>query len=244
MRRPRRLNTGGALATLAILAAFFRAAPAEDRLEPETGLLNSTEWQIKYESRVRAVLFREATTYYLARVVCLTAGDEGEWVVTVVRKCEGSHTPDHKDIYALEYAGAEEYLQDRETVRGVKVKKARVDLDSATAEAVEEVWRRMLRSARYPKKRRALVEDAETFHFSRAVPVFHQGHEDPLYGFESGQAWAPSVAGGLTAELIEIGKSMKALAIARPEDRKRVGEEMNSKTVRLKALLDRSQPPD
>src|SRR5689334_10917659 len=148
-----------------ILAAQFTlclTAPAQDHLEPEEGLLSQPEWRWDYGQRLREVLLKDAAPYHLARVVCLPAF-EPEWVVTVIReepkKLDGPHT------YYVECVVAEKRLFPPKDSRGVTARKARAALDGETAESLNQVWRRMLRTTRYPKEPQ-LGADGVDYHFS------------------------------------------------------------------------------
>src|SRR3954447_6345348 len=102
MNRPTRTNPGRALAILLVLGTCSGPALSQDNLVPEAGLLNLSDWELGYQSRVREALLRGSPPYYVARVVCLTAGDEGEWAVTIVRRCDGEMPPGHRHSYAVE----------------------------------------------------------------------------------------------------------------------------------------------
>lgn len=225
-------------ATLLLAAQFALCltASAQDHLEPEEGTLNQPEWRWDYARKLREVLLKDAGNYHLARMICLPSF-EPEWVVTVVREepkdIDGPHT------YYVECVIAGRKLFRRKDSRGVDVKKARAPLDGETAESLNQVWRRMLRTTRYPKEPR-LGADGTNYHFSRFLPLFDRGRPDPLGGWEQGKTWSPdeeSPCGGIVA----IGEQLKAYAQARPEDRDMIRREIRDRVQKLGAGLDRAE---
>jgi hypothetical protein len=221
---------------LAILSTQCRAIRAQDHLEPEEGILDMDEDEWEYTKRLRTILLKDAPPYHLARMVCLPSCAP-ESVVTVVRHDEGFLTPDDQLTYSVEYAVVEKALWGPGNFRDVKVKKSRANLDRKTAEAVQEVWRLMLRTVRYPDKDRDGL-DGETYRFSRGVPLPDRGRPSPLEGgFEHGQIWTPG-DGSMTSELVAIGESLKKYALAKPEEKDNLQSEILARSNRLKAKFD------
>src|ERR1700722_8498605 len=83
------------------------SASAQDHLEPEAGILNTPVFHWDYSKRLRDVLLKDASSYHLARMVCLPSF-ETEWVVTLVR--EDGEDLDDPQTYFVEYVGAESKL--------------------------------------------------------------------------------------------------------------------------------------
>jgi hypothetical protein len=222
-----------------ILAALFTlclTASAQDHLEPERGMLNQPEWQWESAQRLREVLLKDAASYHLVRMVCLPAF-EREWVVTVVR--EEPKDLDGPHAYYVECVVAERKLFPPKDSRGVTAKKARAPVDRDTAESLNQIWRRMLRTTRYPREPR-LGADGVDYHFSRFLPLVDCGRADPLAGWEQGTIWSPDEA-SFCGELVAIGERLKAYAQARPEDREGIRREIRERADMLGARLDRAQ---
>jgi hypothetical protein len=231
------MNFRAFIIVLAILWIGCPAARSQDHLEPEEGILSMEEEDWEYTKRIRMILLKDAPFYHLARMVCLPSCAP-EWAVSVVREDERFVTPDDKLIFFVEYAVVEKSLWGEGNLRDVKVKKSRASLDRKTAEALQEVWRLMLRSVRYPDKDRDGL-DGETYRFSRGVPLLDRGLPSPLVGgFEHGHIWSPDDA-STTGELVAIGESLKKYALSRPEARDQLRAEILAKSNRLRAKLDR-----
>jgi hypothetical protein len=212
------------------------SASAQDHLEPEAGNLNTPDYAWDYSKRLRDVLLKDAASYHLARMVCLPSF-ETEWVVTVVR--EDGKDLDDPHTYFVEYVGAESKLFRSKDSDDIKVKKARAGLDPDTAEFLNTTWRRLLRRTRYPKDPGlGLGTDGVSYHFSRYVPLIDRGRNDPHAGWEQGQTWSPD-EDSLCGELVAIGEGLKAFALARPEDRQKLGSVIRDRTIRLRVKLDR-----
>jgi hypothetical protein len=160
---------------------------AQDHLVPEAGILNAADYRWNYSKKLRTVMLRDATPYFTARLVCIPSFDP-EWMVTVVRECdEGQYAPDHPHTYFVEYAGAEKSLWYAKKFRKVKVKRVRANLDRETAEAVAEVWRRMLRDVRYPEPSElGGVEDAQLCTFQGLCPSPTRGVSTGMLGSRRG----------------------------------------------------------
>jgi hypothetical protein len=234
------MNLRVLITVLAILSSQGRALPAQDHLEPEEGILDMDEDDWEYTKRLRTILLKDAPPYHLARMVCLPSFAP-ESVVTVVRHDEGSLTPDDQLTYSVEYAVVQKALSGPGNFRDIKVRKSRANLDRKTAEAVQEVWRLMLRTVRYPDKAREGL-DGETYRFSRGVPLLDRGRPSPLEGgFEHGQIWAPD-DGSMTSELVAIGESLTKYALAKPEEKDKLRSEILAKSNRLKAKFDPPRP--
>jgi hypothetical protein len=166
--------------------------------------------------------------------------DEAEWIVTVIRDDEGTLTPDGKPGYFVEFAVVDKNLWNEKSMKDVKLKKSRAILDRKTAESVQEVWRLMLRTVRYPDKDRNGL-DGETYHFSRAVPLLDGGRPPRLAGgFEQGQIWSPD-EGSPADELTAIGEQLKEFSLAPTEGRDKLRTEILAKSDRLRAKLERPQ---
>jgi hypothetical protein len=224
-------------AVLAILSTACPAVRSQDHLEPEDGILSMDEEEWEYTKRIRTILLKDAPFYHLARMVCLPSPDP-EWAVSIVLEDEGIATPDDKPTFFVEHAVVEKSLWGEGILQNVKVKKSRASLDRKTAEAVQEVWRLMLRSVRYPDKDRDGL-DGETYRFSRGVPLLDAGRPSALVGgFENGQIWAPDDA-SMTGELVAIGESLRKYALSRPEERDKLRAEILAMSNRLRAKLDR-----
>jgi hypothetical protein len=234
------MNARCAISILALLSIPCFTASAQDHLEPERGGMNQIEEIWQYEKKLRAVLMKDAAPCYLARMVCLPSF-EPEWMVTVAWEDEGEDRADAPRTYFVEYAGVEKQLWPRKKFRKVGVKRMRANLDRETAEAVHEVWRRMLHAVRYPEEDR-FGTDGEFYQFSRMVPLFNQGRPNVPGGFEEGQIWSPD-DGSLTLELIAIGEKLKEYANAPPEERDKLRAEVRALADQLKAKLDRPRPP-
>jgi hypothetical protein len=205
-----------------ILLVSGAASFAQDHLVPEEGILNARDYQWNYSEKLRMALLKDAAQYFTARLVCKPSFDP-EWVVTVVQECgEKEYLPDHPHRYYVEYAEAEKNLWYAENFRNVKVKRTRVSLDRETAEAIAEVWRRMLLRVQYPQKpETGRIDDGTSLHFARAVPLFHAGSGDLRGGFQQGYLKTPSISprGSMTSGLIAIGEALKTYALAEAEDR-------------------------
>ena len=117
-----------------------------------------------------------------------------------------------------------------------------MSLDRETAEAIAEVWRRMLLRVQYPQKPEAgRIDDGTSLHFSRAIPLFHAGSGDLRGGFEQGYLKTPSITprGPMTSGLIAIGEALKTYALAEAEDRDKLRLKIRADAVRL----DRGEHP-
>lgn len=221
------MNVRRMISVAAILSAFPSAAPAQDRLEPEDGKFNMADSDWDYTKKIREVLLKSDPSSHAARMICLPS-NEPEWLVSVVQEDPDERGNDDKAAYFIEYAGAEKSLWlAEEKYRDVKVKKARADLDRQTAEAVRDVWRRMLVAVRYPDKSRN-GEDGVDFHFSG------------LGGgqFREGQIWSPETTSS-TGELVAIGYALREFALARPEECDEIRKAIRTKADRLRDKLDR-----
>lgn len=229
----------------AILAPGFLltsgiAVRAQDHLEPEVASLSEYDFHWDYVKKLRQVLLKDASEYYMARMLCIPSF-EPEWVVTISRECEGGFEDDHPHSYLVEYARAKKHLWHEKKFEEVEVSKVKASLDQRTAEAVFEVWRRMLHATRYPIDEERMGEDGETYHFSRQISMNHKGRLDPRAGFEHGKIWSPD-EDSPTGELVAIGEALKKYALARPEDRDGIQAEIRKKADQLKAKLDRLPP--
>ena len=224
------MNFQTLIAVLAVLSTACPAVRAQDHLEPEDGILEMNEREWDYTKRLRAILLKDADYYHLARMVYLPSFAP-ESVVTVIKRNDAQLT------YFVEYAEAERSLWGRGPFGDVKVKKSRASIDRQTAETVQEVWRLMLRTVRYPDKDRHGL-DGTTYRFSRGVPLLDQGRPPTLEGgFEHGQVWSPN-DGSMTGELVGIGASLKRYALAKPEEKGKLRSEILATVNRLKAKLD------
>jgi hypothetical protein len=225
-------------ATLILAAQFtsYLSASAQDHLEPERGMLNQSRIQWDYGQRLREVLMKDASLYHLARMVCLPAFEE-EWVVTVVREdpkdLDGPHT------YYVECIAAERKLFPPKTSQGVMARKARASIDGETAESLNQVWRRMLQTPRYPTEA-GVGADGAQYHFSRFLPLIDCGRPDPLGGWEEGTIWSPDEESSC-GQLVAIGERLKSYARAPQADRERVRREIRESVAKLGAALERAQ---
>ncbi len=230
------MNFPALIAVLAVLSTACPAVQAQDHLEPEDGILDMDEDDWEYTKRLRTILLKDAEFYHLARMVWLPSFAP-ESVVTVARRDEGFLTPDDQLTYFVEYVVADKSLWGPGPFGDVKVRKSRANLDRKTAEAVQEVWRLMLRTVRYPDKARDGL-DGETYRFSRGVPLLDRGRPSPMVGgFEHGQIWTPD-DDSMTRELVAIGESLKKYALAKPEEKEKLRSEILAKSDRLRAKLD------
>jgi hypothetical protein len=213
--------------TLVIAVAACNAS-AQDHLEPERGSVNDSLTSLDYATRLQKALFKDAAYHYRARVICEPAF-RPRWAVTLV--CEAGHRPE----YFVEYA----VLEDRKDGE-FRAQKPRVALDRGAAEAVQEVWLRMLRAARYPDVPRAGADGA-TYHFSRFVPL---GLAEPLApgGWEAGQIWTPDPT-STTGRLASIGMAMREYAMAAQEHRAGVRDRILKQAIALKSELDKHPKP-
>jgi hypothetical protein len=223
-----------AVAVLAMQLVHGLSATAQDHLEPEAGILNMPDSWWDYSKRLRNVLMKDAAGYHLARMACLPTF-ETEWVVTLVR--EDGDDPDDPQTYFVEYVGAESRLYRTKDSEDIKVKRARATLDPDTAEFLNTTWHRMLRRTRYPKEPR-LGADGVEYHFSRFVPMIDRGKNDRHAGWEQGRIWSPD-EGSICGDLVAIGEGLKDFALAKPEDRERLGCVIRDRTIRLRVKLDR-----
>ena len=181
------------------------------------------------------MLLKDLAGNHLARMVCLpTIGPE--WVVTVVR----DEPPDFDapQTYHVEYVVADRKLFPAKDSQGVGARTSRVPIDRETAEAVNRIWRRMLRTIRYPDEPR-LGADGTDYHFSRFLPLIDRGQSDPLAGWEQGMIWTPD-DDSPCGQLVAIGERLRDYTKAKPEDRDKLGREIREKAARLGARLDRS----
>jgi hypothetical protein len=210
---------------------------AQDHLEPERGMLNQSRIGWDYGQRLREVLMKDSSLYHVARMVCLPSFEE-EWMVTLVR--EGPNDLDGPHTYYVECVVAERKLFPPKESQGVAAKKARAPIDGETAESLNRVWRRMLRTPRYPKEA-GVGADGEQYHFSRFLPLIDCGRPDPLGGWEEGTIWSPDEDSSC-GQLVAIGERLKSYAQARQEDRERARREIREKTSKLGARLDRAGP--
>lgn len=227
------MTTRYATLVLATQFALCLTASAQDHLEPEEGTLNQPQWRWNYAQRIREVLLKDAADYHVARMVCLPSF-EPEWVVTVVR--EEAEDLDAPHSYYVEYVIAEKKLFPPKDSQGVTGKKSRASLDRETAESLNRIWRRMLRTTRYPEEPR-LGADGVDYRFSRFLALLDRGQPEPLPGWEQGMIWTPD-AESLCGELVAIGERLKAYVLARPEDREKIGREIREKAAKLGARLE------
>lgn len=216
---------------------FCLPASAQDHLEPEQVIFNQPEWMWNYAKCVREVLLKDASSYHVARMICLPSLFPPEWVVTVVR--ENGKDDDAPQTYYVEYVGAEKKLFRADDPKSLTVKKARAPLDNKTAESLNKTWRRMLRTSRYPNEPR-LGADGVSYHFSRFLPLINRGQPDPLGGWEQGTTWSPD-DDSLCGELVSIGERLKEYAQAKPEDRDKLSSAIRLTAEDLGAKLDRRE---
>lgn len=238
------------IASVIISSVIPPVARGQDHLEPEVGLLTSHGFHWEYATGLRQLLLKDAPMYHRARVICVPAF-EPAWAVTLVRQdgelqvSPAARLPADPDaptkpvIYLVEYVGAERVLgfegEGRVRVqnpRGIGVQTARAELDAATAEAVQEVWRRMLRGVRYPEEPR-LGADGVDFHFSRGLP-----YKDQDGGFEEGKVWTPDPE-SLTGALAELGVQLKGYALAPIRERAERARAIREHAERLRDRLER-----
>ena len=159
--------------------------------------------------------------------------------ITLVRETP-EKTLDGPHTYYVECVVAERKLFPPRESQGVKARKARAPIDGETAESLNQVWRRMLRTPRYPKES-GVGADGVQYHFSRFLPLIDCGRPDPLGGWEEGRIWSPDEESSC-GQLVAIGERLKAYANARPEDREKVRREIRERTTKLGARLDRAGP--
>ena len=229
--------------SLVILLGFLRTrATAQDHLEPETGLFAAPEWQFAYARNLREILLKDAPPDHDARMICRHSFSP-EWVVTVTRDGEREPFSEGTHDYSVEYVGANKILFNDEgkTVRA-GVRRERAPLDRPTAEAVSEVWRRMLLGVRRSEGRDR-ADDGVRFHFSRASGGFRKAGDGPPAGGGDGQTWTSREEephDGMTGEMVSIGLALKSYTLAKPEGRGKIGAEIKAGAERLKA---KSGPP-
>ena len=231
------------LAVLTLISALSPSARAQDHLEPEEGILNADRDDWNYATKLRRMLMKDAAFYYVARMICLPSSDP-EWVVTLAVEDNDVLTPGDKVAYVVQYVGAEKNLWDQKKKkwRDIGVKKAQASLDKETAEAIQDVWRLMLRTVKYPEKDRDSL-DGTTYHFSRAVALLRDGRPNPHGGFEQGQIDNPP-ANSLAGELATIGEELRNYALARNEEREKLQLEIRARAARLKATLEGRRQPE
>jgi hypothetical protein len=221
-----------------ILASPFLlglSARAQDHLEPEQGTLNQREFLRNYDQRLREVLLKDPGDWHVARMVCLPSF-QPEWVVTVVR--EKTPDDDAPRTYHVEYVVADRKLFPPKDSEGVGAKTSRAPIDRETAEAVNRIWRRMLRMTRYPDEP-GLGADGTDYHFSRFLPLVNDGRPDPPGGWEQGTIWSPD-EDSPCGRLVAIGERLRDYATAKPEDRAKLGREIREMAASLQAMLDRA----
>lgn len=224
---------------LALAATLLASADArsQDFLEPETGGINEDLTVLDGYRRLREALLEKGQRYYQARVICRPS-TEPTWVVTLTSRPDEETGKDA--AFHVEFAGFEPVGQDEQRPGDNRVRRARVPIDRGTADAVRSVWMRMLRATRY-REGRLGGADGVDYHFSRAVSSLRFDPDFPP-GFETGTIWSPD-AESLTGQLTELGKALKAYALASPEERGPCLDAVREKAGRLKADLDNPDRP-
>ncbi len=207
---------------IAFFAVLVSRIPAQEHLEPEQGSFNEPEGSVAFTQLLRSVLLKDAALHYRARVVCVPAG-RAPWVVTLV------DTDVERPSFFVEFA----VLDGRPGVpiKDCPVRKARVPIDRKTAESVQDVWLHMLRRARYSDSPVGLGADGTTYHFSRFVPIAQFDPKVPP-GWQSGSIWTPDPSSA-TGQLAGLGAALKDYALAPPDDRGRLQEQIRGRAIRL-----------
>jgi hypothetical protein len=134
-------------------------------------------------------------------------------------------------VYFVEYAG----LADP-TDRRAGGQKARAPLDREAAEAIQNVWLRMLRAVRYPDAPRN-GSDGVTYHFSRFVTLGGDDQRVPG-GWESEQVWTPDRT-SLTGRLASLGEAMREFVTVPQEKRADLREKILKEAISLRSDLDK-----
>jgi hypothetical protein len=158
----------------AIVASPSSSALAQDHLEPERRSLNEALPLLEYKLGLHKALLKGAATHYRARIICEPAFRR-RWVLTLVCEEEEGAPP----VYFVEYAGLAGPTDGRPGGQ-----KARVSLDREAAEAIQNVWLRMLRAVRYPDTPRSGA-DGVNYYFSRFVSLIEA---DPRWHFVGGRS--------------------------------------------------------
>lgn len=205
-RRHKSLFGATALRLIVGLACLLSTTSgrSQDHLQPETGALNKTESALRSAARLRALLLKDSAFHYRARVICIPSF-EPRWVMTLAFE-DG----DQPGFY-LEYA----------TFVGrpvLTVEKLRVTPSKEFAEALQDVWIRMLRNVHYSGNPVGGGADGTIYHFSRFIPL---GTSDPKAppGWEAGCIWTPEPS-SLTGRLSELSQSLRRYVNAPVEKRK------------------------
>lgn len=218
---------------IALIVGLTCHACAQDHLVPESGSLNERPAALEYAKRLRAAMF-ENSSHYRARVICEPAL-QSAWAVTLVCEEKGG-----RPEYFVEYV----VLVDDEDMKDgeFRAKKGRVRLDGQTAEAVQEVWFRMLRSVRYLEDtaHTRVIADGVTYHFSRFVPP---GDARVPTGFETGQVFSPE-PNSTTRRLASLGDAMRDYALASQANRANLRERILKLASSLKSELDQKPTRD
>ena len=221
------------------LALLLLVAPAPDisaqtHLEPERGSINESDLVLTYVKSLTDVLLKDAAFHYRARVICLPSF-EPAWVVTLVS--DAAERPTFFVDFAVLEGGPEVPIEKS------GVRKARARLDREIAESVQEVWLRMLRGVRYSGRPTGGGADGVTYHFSRFVPFAALDPKKAPPGWEAGMIWtlAPRTA---TAQLAGLGVVLKEYALAQPEKRLQLWEDIRARIRRLLDDLDQIEKGD
>ena len=201
-----------AIATLAMLC-LCRPAAAQDRLEPEPGVLADYEHHLEYHKNIRNLLFADRFRV-IARVVCMPSFHP-EWAASVFEN-EGD---DVLEVATVE--GGTIWTDEPEQLRVIR---RTVPLTEATATTLGEVWTAMIRRTIVPDDSHTRgMADGVAFHFS----CWH-----PLVGPISGQIGNP-FEGSVTYEFAEIGVSMWRLAEVPDADRENLEIEVRARALEL-----------
>lgn len=213
------------VSSLAILAYPALDSRAQDHLLPERGVLNE-QLGLDYLKSVRDVLLKDSAPHYRARVVVIPTF-QMHWAVTLTY--EGDDPP----AYFVEYVVSEGKRSPNEA----GVRKIKAPIDREAAEAVQQVWFRMLREVHYPEKAVGGQADGVTYHFSRFVPYLSEDPKAPP-GWEAGQIWTPDPA-SMPGRLVALSEALRAYASARHKERARLQESISKQANDLLSDLEK-----
>ena len=233
-RMPRGVVGAGCLILLA-----WRAAPAQEHLEPPVGVMFLASTSYDYCKNVDALFFAKSPRGYPARMFCRPGFNRPQWCVTVYRETADAPA-------TVEFVAAAAPIDGRPESLRIRVTRAIQPIDAETARLVEVAWRRMLRGARYPDKQEE-GGDGDEFDFARSVlgvGGFDLRPGDPPYGSEAGMTHEPA-EGTRAARLVRIGSDLKRFALAATiEERTALRDAIRRQARELDVELTRPRAPE
>ena len=218
------LTAGALLATPPLIA--------QEHLAPERGSINESEGILDYHKSVRTTLLKNVSFHYRARVICFPSF-KPPWAITLV--CQESDPENAEEsAYFLECV----LMEDRPglLMEEADVRTERVALDRDVAEAVQEVWLRMLRQTLYTARPVGGGADGVNYHFSRFVPL---GKNDPKApsGWEAGWIWTPK-PDSLTGQLASLSEALRTYTLDSSDGRKQSLASIQERSKRLLSAFD------